>query len=145
VRFSVGIENYTQQHQDLRTESGIEYGDTVDKMDFPYLAKVTAINVATIERLAAAPQAPAQAGLAGALGSNTTATWEPVPGAAGYRIHWRRNDERDWTEHRDVPGSATEAVLENVIVDDTFVGVSALSADGAESLVTFGGRAPRGQ
>ncbi len=58
VRFSVGAENYTQQHQDLRTENGIPYGDTVDKMDFPYLAKVTAINVATIRRLAAAPAAP---------------------------------------------------------------------------------------
>jgi len=143
VRFSVGIENYTQQHQDLRTEEGIEYGDTVDKMDFPYLSKVTAINVATIARLAAAPEAPVQVSLAGALGSDTTVNWTPVSGAAGYRIHWRRSDEQDWTEHRDVAGSATELVLEDVIVDDTFVGVAALSADGSESLVTFGGRAPR--
>ena len=145
VRFSVGIENYTQQHQDLRTEGGIEYGDTPDKMDFPYLAKVTAINVATIARLATAPEAPAQVGLAGALGSDTTVSWAPVEGAAGYRVHWRRNDQPNWTEHRDVPASATETMLENVIVDDTFVGVSALSADGSESLVTFGGRAPRRQ
>lgn len=143
VRFSVGIENYAQQHQDLRTEGGIEYGDTVDKMDFPYLAKVTALNVATIARLAVAPEAPAEVGLAGALGSDTTVTWAPVSGAAGYRVHWRRNDEQDWTDHRDVPGSASETVLENVIVDDVFVGVSALSDDGAESLVTFGGRAVR--
>jgi len=143
VRFSVGIENYTQQHQDLRVEEGIEYGDTADKMDFPYLAKVTAINVAAIERLASAPEAPAQVGLAGALGSDTTVSWAPVSGAAGYRIHWRRNDEHDWTDSRDVPASASETVLTNVIVDDTFVGVSALSADGAESIVTFGGRAPR--
>ena len=51
VRFTVGVENYNQQHQDLRTAGGIEYGDTIDKMDFPYLAKVTAINVAAIARL----------------------------------------------------------------------------------------------
>jgi hypothetical protein len=57
VRLSVGIENYTQQHQNLRTEGAIEYGDTVDKMDFPYLAKVAAINVATLSRLAAGPVA----------------------------------------------------------------------------------------
>jgi hypothetical protein len=143
VRFSVGIENYTQQHQDLRTEAGIEYGDTVDKMDFPYLAKVTAINVATIARLATAPAAPADVALQGALGSDTKVTWAPVPGAAGYRVHWRRNDEQNWQKHRDVPASATETVLENVIVDDVFIGVSALSRDGAESIVTFGGRAPR--
>ncbi|WP_256731212.1 M20/M25/M40 family metallo-hydrolase [Sphingomonas sp. dw_22] len=143
VRFSVGIENYTQQHQDLRTENGIEYGDTPDKMDFPYLAKVTAINAGTIARLAAAPASPAQVSLNGALGMNTTVTWSPVPGASGYRIHWRRNDKQDWTDQLDVPASASETVLKDVIVDDVFIGVSALSADGAESIVTFGGRAPR--
>jgi Zn-dependent M28 family amino/carboxypeptidase len=143
VRFSVAIENYNQQHQDLRTENGIQYGDTVDKMDFPYLAKVTAINAATIARLAAAPAAPVEVSLNGALGMNTTVTWAPVPDAAGYRIRWRRNDKQDWTDSRDVPGTASETVLKDVIVDDVFIGVSAVSADGAESLVTFGGRAPR--
>lgn len=143
VRFSVGIENYHQQHQDLRTEGAIEYGDTIDKMDFPYLAKVTAINVATIARLAAAPAAPIEVALRGALGSDTTVTWPAVPGAAGYRIHWRRNDKMAWTDHRDVPAGDTETALKGVIVDDYFVGVSALSASGAESIVTFGGRASR--
>jgi hypothetical protein len=140
VRFTVGIENYDQQHQDLRTENGREYGDTIDKMDFPYLAKVTAINVAALARLAAAPAAPEGVTLGGAVTSDTTVKWQPVTGAAKYRVHYRRNDARDWQKHLDVPADRTEAVLKNVIVDDTFVGVSALSADGAESIVTFGGR-----
>ncbi|HEU4820915.1 MAG TPA: M20/M25/M40 family metallo-hydrolase, partial [Qipengyuania sp.] len=59
IRFSVGIENYNNQHQDLRTEGGIEYGDTVDKMDFPYLAKVTALNIRVADRLARTPAPPA--------------------------------------------------------------------------------------
>lgn len=143
VRFSVGIENYTQQHQDLRTVNGIEYGDTADKMDFPYLAKVTAINVAAIRRLAAAPAAPATVALNGAVGSDTKVTWAAVPNAAGYRIHWRRNDAQDWTQHQDVAAGTTELLLKNLIVDDHFFGVSALAADGSESLVTFGGSAPR--
>jgi len=143
VRFSVGIENYNEQHQDLRTANGIEYGDTVDKMDFPYLAKVTAINVAAIRRLASAPAAPNDVALQGALGSDTKVTWSAVPGAAGYRVHWRRNDVQDWQQHRDLPASATETVLKDVIVDDNFVGVSALSASGAASIATFGGRAVR--
>jgi len=143
VRFSVGIENYNQQHQDLRTDKGVEYGDTVDKMDFPYLAKVTAINVATLARLAAAPAAPDQVLLRGALGSDTTVSWTAVPGATGYRVVWRRNDKQDWTDHRDVPADATETVLKGMNVDDTFFGVSALSSSGADSIVTFGGRAPR--
>ncbi|MEN9931552.1 MAG: hypothetical protein RIS17_125, partial [Pseudomonadota bacterium] len=143
VRFSVGIENYTQQHQDLRTVNGIEYGDTPDKMDFPYMAKVTAINVAAIRRLASAPAAPATVALNGAVGSDTKVTWAAVPNAAGYRIHWRRNDAQDWTQHQDVAAGTTELLLKNLIVDDHFFGVSALAADGSESLVTFGGSAPR--
>lgn len=143
VRFSVGIENYDQQHQDLRRADGKDYGDTVDKMDFPYLAKVTAINAATIARLAAAPAAPVQVGLQGALGSDITVSWTAVPGAKGYRVYWRRNDAQTWTDHRDVPAATPRTVLKNVIVDDTFAGVSALSATGEESLITFGGRPPR--
>lgn len=140
VRFSVANENYDAQHQDLRTENGRVYGDTIDRMDFAYLAKVTAINVAAIRRLARAPAAPEGVTMAGALATETTVKWQPVPGAARYRIRWRRNDAQDWTQLRDVSG--TEAVLP-VIVDDHFVGVSALAADGSESLVTFAGRERR--
>ncbi|WP_242138853.1 MULTISPECIES: M20/M25/M40 family metallo-hydrolase [unclassified Sphingomonas] len=143
VRFSVGAENYTQQHQDLRTENGIPYGDTVDKMDFPYLAKVTAINVATIRRLAAAPAAPDGVTIAGAVATDTTVTWQPVVGAVRYRVHLRRNDAQDWQKVVEVPAPAVTTVLKDVIVDDTFVGVGAVGADGAESLVTFAGPEPR--
>ncbi|MFV0622786.1 M28 family metallopeptidase [Sphingomonas sp. ac-8] len=142
VRFSVGVENYDAQHQDLRTENGRVYGDTVDRMDFPYLAKVTALNVATLARLATAPAAPEGVTISGALGVDTTVRWQPVPGAAGYRIRWRRNDAQDWTEQVDAKGDSH--VLKGVIVDDHFVGVSALAKDGSESLVSFAGRAPRG-
>jgi hypothetical protein len=141
IRFTVGVENWDAQHQDLRTEKGKAYGDTPDKMDFTYLAKVTAINVATIRRLAKAPAAPESASIAGALGLDTTVSWKPVPGAAGYRIRWRRNDAQDWTGHRDVGAEAAGMLLEKVPVDDNFVGVSALAKDGSESLVTFAGRA----
>ncbi|PZO76069.1 MAG: peptidase M28 [Sphingomonas hengshuiensis] len=141
IRFSVGVENYDAQHQDLRREGGRVYGDTIDRMDFPYLAKVTAINVATLARLAAAPAAPASASIDGALASDTTVRWAPVANAAGYRIRWRRNDAQGWTDSRDVTGA--EAVLKGVIVDDHFVAVSSLSASGAESVPTFAGRPPR--
>lgn len=134
VRFSVGAENYDAQHQDLAPGKG----DTVDRMDFPYLAGVTALNVATIRRLAAAPAAPDRVTIGGALASDTSVKWPAVPGAAKYRVHWRRADARDWTDHLDVAG--TEASLKGVVVDDNFVGVSAIGADGAESLVTFGRR-----
>jgi len=138
VRFSVANEDWDAQHQDLRTEKGVVFGDTVDKMDFGYLAKVTAINVATLARLAAAPAAPASATISGALSRDTKVAWAAVPGAAGYRVRWRRNDRSEWSDQRDVTG--TETLLVQTPVDDHFVGVSALAADGSESLVTFAGR-----
>ncbi len=141
VRFSVAAENWDRQHQDLRTEKGVVYGDTIEGMDFPYLAKVTAINVATLANIAGAPAAPDEVTIAGALSRDTTVKWTAVPGAAGYRVRWRRNDAQDWAEARDVTG--TQTLLVQVPVDDNFVGVSSLSANGAESLVSFGGRERR--
>ncbi|WP_397589545.1 M20/M25/M40 family metallo-hydrolase [Sphingorhabdus sp.] len=141
IRYTVGVENYNHQHQDLRTENGIAYGDTVDKMDFGYLAKVTMLNVLTATALADAPPAPASATLGGAVTSNTTVKWDAAPGAQRYRVYHRRADAQDWTFVRDVYG--TETVLEGLIVDDHFVGVSSVSAKGAESTITFAGLPPR--
>lgn len=109
-------------------------------MDFPYLARVTALNVALARELADAPPAPASVSIDGAVSSNTTVTWAPVKDAAAYRLYWRRADRSDWSDSRVVSSNApAEAVLPGVIVDDHFFGVSALSADGSESIVTFGG------
>ncbi len=110
-------------------------------MDFDYLAKVTMLNILTATALADAPPAPTSAILSGAVTSNTTVNWDASPGAQAYRIYQRRADAQDWTFVRDVQG--TETVLEGVIVDDHFVGVSALSAHGMESTITFAGLPPR--
>lgn len=142
VRFSVGIENYDRQHQDLRVEQGRDYGDTVKGMDFPYLAKVTALNVAALRTLASAPAAPAVVSLDGALSMDTRVFWDAVPGASAYKVFWRRADAQDWADSRVVTG-ATETVLKDVVVDDHFIGVAAIGKDGAASIVTFGGMAPR--
>ena len=143
IRFTVGVEDYDHQHQDLRTENGRKYGDTVDEMDFPYLARVTALNVALASELADAPAAPASVSIDGAVSSNTTIRWTPVEGAAAYRVYWRRADRSDWSESRLVASDkGTELILNGVIVDDNFFGVSAVSSDGAESIVTFGGLPP---
>ncbi len=143
VRFTVGVENYDAQHQNPRIENGRVYGDTIDRMDFPYLSKVTALNIAVLRELAAAPGAPESVVLGGAVSTDTSVKWTAVKGATGYRIRWRPADRTAWESSRDVPAPATQAKLDGIIVDDTFVGVSALSADGAESLVTFGGLEPR--
>ena len=137
IRYTVGVENYNHQHQDLRTENGIEYGDTVDQMDFDYLAKVTALNVLTANALASAPPAPASAVLGGAVTSDTSVKWDAAPGALSYRVYQRRADSQDWVFVRDVEG--TETLLKGLIVDDHFVGVSAVGIQGAESVIIFAG------
>ncbi|WP_066652094.1 MULTISPECIES: M20/M25/M40 family metallo-hydrolase [Sphingomonas] len=141
VRFSVGAENWTQQHQDLRTEGGIEYGDTIDKMDFPYLAKVTAINIAAVRRLAAAPAAPKGVTINGALSFDTVVKWQAVPGAAKYKVYWRRTDRAGWTGSRIVTTPTT--TLSNTSIDDHLFAVAAIGAGGAESLPVLAGPAPR--
>ncbi|WP_283418549.1 M28 family metallopeptidase [Sphingopyxis sp. Geo48] len=143
IRFTVGIEDYDHQHQDLRTENGRKFGDTVDEMDFPYLARVTALNVALARELADAPAAPESVSIDGAVSSDTIVRWSPVKDAAAYRVHWRRADRDDWSDSRVVPSdAANELILPAIIVDDNFFGVSAISAEGHESLVTFGGLPP---
>ena len=77
--------------------------------------------------------------MSGALSRDTIVKWNPVPGAQRYRVRWRRTDRMGWTDMREVTG-ATTLTLTQVPVDDHLVGVSAVAADGAESLVSFAGR-----
>ncbi|NYH94240.1 M20/M25/M40 family metallo-hydrolase [Novosphingobium marinum] len=134
VRFSVAIEDYEHQHQDPRTENGIKYGDTVDEMDFAYLAGVTRLNVATIDRLASAPLPPV-ASADGAVKTFTDVSWLPVDGAAGYAVWRRRTDARDWERIAEAKAGQTAVRLDGVRGDDWLFGVSAIGADGSESPV----------
>jgi Zn-dependent M28 family amino/carboxypeptidase len=154
VRLTVALENYNHQHQDLRVENGVEYGDTIDKMDFPYLRKVVQLNVAALATLASAPQPPEPVA-EGAVSTDTTITWAPVEGAAAYVVRWRPTDAAHWTKSmrfdaktglENVPATAAtatapaagprlRAVLKGVRVDDYVFGVSSVSASGAESPV----------
>jgi Zn-dependent M28 family amino/carboxypeptidase len=155
IRFSVAVENYNWQHQDLRTEKGVEYGDTIDKMDFPYLAKVTRLNVAALAALASAPPPP-EPSVDGAVSTDTTVAWDPLVGAANYVIRWRRTDSNRWQMQRVIPAAAgvegdacprldrdkasvlrrsCGIVLKGIRVDDWVFGVSSVSKDGFESPV----------
>ena len=131
VRFTVAVENYDAQHQDVRKADGHDYGDTIDKMDFAYLAKVTRLNVRALAALAAAPLAPT-ADTKGAVQTFTTLSWKPVPGAEGYAVWRRRTDAPGW-EEKVLTTSGTTVRLDGVRADDWFFGVSAIAADGSAS------------
>ena len=138
VRITEAAENYTRQHQTIRVENGIHYGDLPDQVDFPYLAKVTRLNVIGLAALASAPSPPTDVALAGAVTADTTVRWSPAPGASAYRVWWRDTTEPQWRYSRVVQG-ATEAKLVGVNIDDWFFGVSSLSPDGWESPVVAPG------
>ncbi|HEY8009546.1 MAG TPA: M28 family peptidase [Rudaea sp.] len=140
VRVTEAHENYTRQHQDLRSENGVRYGDTIDGVDFAYLAQVARLNALTLASLAAAPAPPSGVDIEGAVGSDTTIHWQPVAGAAGYRVWWRDTTAARWQHSRWV-GDASRATLKDTVVDDSFFGVSAVSADGFASPVVFAGPA----
>jgi hypothetical protein len=140
VRIMETNENYTQQHQDIRFEDGIQYGDTIEHVNFDYAAKLTALNAVTLASMARAPAPPANVEIAGAVRPSTTLSWEKVAGASGYRVHWRLTTSPVWEWSRDV-GDVATFTLENIVIDNYFFGVSSLAADGTQSPVVFPGPA----
>ena len=138
VRLMEAHEDYTRQHQDLRTENGIKYGDVIEGVDFQYAASITALDAATLVSLAWAPPAPDSVRISGAVQPSPTLRWKASPSAdiAGYRIYWRKPSEVNWTRSRWV-GNVTQYTLENVIIDNYFFGVAAVDREGHESMVAF--------
>ncbi|MEP7041473.1 MAG: M28 family metallopeptidase [Dokdonella sp.] len=140
VRVTEAHENYTRQHQNLRVENGIRYGDTIDGVDFAYLAQVTRLNALGLATMADAPAPPSTVEIDGAVNTDTTIHWQAVPDAAGYRVWWRDTTAPQWQQSRWVD-DATKVTLKDVVVDDFFFGVSAVSAEGYASPVVFAGEA----
>lgn len=135
VRFTVAVEDYDHQHQDLRNDRGVKYGDTVDEMDFPYLAKVTRLNVAALAALAKAPMPPTPTADS-AVKTWTDVTWKPVPGAVAYNVWRRATDAANWNDHPLASQTDKTSVrFEGLRGDDWILGVSAIAADGSESPV----------
>jgi Zn-dependent M28 family amino/carboxypeptidase len=140
VRVTEANENYNRQHQDLRTENGIKYGDVLDGVDFAYLGQVTRLNVISMAAMAMAPAPPTGVDISGAVSVDTTVKWTPAPDAAAYRLWWRSTTDPQWRYSRDAAPTG-QAVLKAINIDDWFFGVSAVSADGYESPVVFPGAA----
>jgi hypothetical protein len=136
VRFTAAIENYDRQHQDVRTENGVEYGDTIKGVDFPYLAKVTKLNVRVLDRLARTPMPPVATAKV-AVSNSSEISWRSAPGAVSYAV-WRRRTDAPYWESKPIRSGVTGTSIElpGVRGDDWFFGVSARAADGSESPVS---------
>ncbi len=139
VRIMETHENYYRQHQDIRTENGIEYGDVIEGVNFEYAAKLTAVNAIVMAGLAMAPPPPKQLMIGGAVQPSTRLQWEAVddPNLAGFKIYWRETTAPQWQYSRFVSKTVTDYTLQNIVIDNYLFGVAAVGKDGNESLVVY--------
>jgi len=147
VRIMETHEHYDRQHQDLRTEDGVTYGDTIEGVDADYAAKLTALNAITLAGIAGAPPFPANVEASGAVKASATLKWDMPSGKvasnlAGYRVHTRLTTEPEWSRSRFV-GKVDSYTFKNMVIDNYFFGVSAVAKDGSETPVVFPGAAGR--
>jgi hypothetical protein len=133
VRFTEFREDFHHQHQDVRRENGIEYGDVPKFVDFDYVANVARLNAATLASLAAAPAPPANVHLlVKDLENDSTLTWDTVPGAAEYEVLWRATSSPEW-EHTLKCGKVTRATVK-LSKDNVIFAVRAVDAERHASL-----------
>jgi len=136
VRFTEYHENYNHQHQTLRTENGIEYGDLPKFVAFDYVANVARLNAAALASLASAPSAPKNVRIeTRRLENDTTLAWDAVPRAAEYEVVWRPTTSPDWVAVEKA-GKATTITLPRS-KDNVVFGVRAVDAQGHRSLAVM--------
>ncbi|HEY2806739.1 MAG TPA: M28 family metallopeptidase [Gemmatimonadales bacterium] len=141
VRITEAHENYTRQHQTPRTEHDTLYGDEPEGVNFRYLAKVAALNAASLASLAWAPAPPRTVRVTGAGQYAAQLTWQAPDDSADvakYRVYWRRTDSPTWDNFEDV-GLSTRYAATGRVIDNFFFGVASVSREGHESVIVFQG------
>ncbi|WP_219470326.1 M20/M25/M40 family metallo-hydrolase, partial [Nonomuraea rhizosphaerae] len=139
IRFTEVHEDYAHQHQDVRVENGVQFGDLTRFVEYDYTARVTRVNVAALASLARAPEAPKGAGISTArLTNDTDLRWTAgtAPDLAGYEVVWRDSVEPLWTHSRFV-GNVTSYTVEGKSKDNFQFGVRAVDKAGHRSPVSY--------
>jgi len=139
ARFTEPAENFAHQHQDVRVENGVQFGDLPEFVDFNYTARVARVNGAALWSLAMAPTAPKNARVdTTQLTNDTTLSWNanPEPDLAGYEIVWRESTAPLW-EHTIPVGNVTRFTVKDLSKDNVQVGVRAVDRDGNRSPVSY--------
>jgi hypothetical protein len=133
VRFTEYREDYNHQHQNVREENGVPFGDLPRFVNFDYVANVARINAATLASLAAGPAPPGKVRVqTKELENNSTLTWEASPGGASYEVLWRSTTSPEW-EHAKPVGNVIRATLQ-MSKDNVIFAVRAVDGAGHRSL-----------
>lgn len=139
IRFTEPDEDYTHQHQNVRTENGVFYGDTPEFVDFEYTANVARVNLIALASLANAPAKPKNVGIVtGRLTNDTDLKWDANTDAdlAGYEVVWRDTSDATWTGGTFV-GNVTTYSAKNMSKDNYFFGVRSVDKAGNKSPVVY--------
>ena len=145
VRFTELNENFQHQHQNIRTEKDIKYGDLPEFVDFAYVADVARVNAASLAMLALAPSRPKNVTMSNRQAYDTELKWDAAkePDIAGYEIVWRETTAATWTNSKPV-GNVTTFTMKGLTKDTYFFGVRSIDKEGNRSFVTFPRPQPRG-
>lgn len=138
IRIMESHENYNRQHQDIREENGIKYGDVIEGVNFDYCKRLTAVNAITLAGLAWAPPSPVNVKIGGAVQPSTTLEWEKVENehVVGYKIYWRDTTSPQWQYSRYV-GKVNTHTLQGIVIDNYLFGVVTVDNNGNESVVAY--------
>lgn len=138
IRIMEAHENYVMQHQDIRTENGIDYGDVISGVNFEYAKKLTAVNSINLASIAWAPPAVKKLSIGGIVQASVKFKWEKVddPNIKGYKIYWRDTTSPVWQYERFV-GDRDSYTLDGIVIDNFFFGISTVGKNGFESPVVF--------
>ena len=138
IRIMEAHENYTMQHQDIRLQNGIAFGDVIEGVDFEYAKKLTSVNAINLASLAWAPPTVKKFSIGGIVQASVKFKWEKVidPNIAGYKIYWRDTTSPIWQYERFI-GDLNSYKLEGIVIDNFFFGISTVGKNGFESQIVF--------
>jgi len=138
VRIMEAHENYNRQHQDIRNENGISYGDVINGVNFDYAAKLTAVNAINLASIAWSPPTVKSLSIGGVVEPSVKFKWEAINDESikGYKIYWRDTTSPFWEKSRFV-GKLSQYTLKGIVIDNFLFGISTVGENGIESPVVF--------
>jgi len=138
VRIMESNENYNRQHQDIRIENGIKYGDVIEGVDFNYVKNLTSVNIINLVLIGSSPPPPKNLSIGGIVEPSVKFKWDKNndDNIKGYKIYWRETSSPHWQFSKYI-GNVNNYTLDDVIIDNYLFSVTSVSVDGYESIFEF--------